>query len=87
MTKVYNIAGDEWESAKIRQLEMDRRVVSATPSLVLTYITNSCKPPELLSRILLHLEDFAKDAWPGVSDEAEPDWQRKWNSGLDVDGL
>ncbi|KAI9464616.1 hypothetical protein BJY52DRAFT_831440 [Lactarius psammicola] len=61
---------DEWESAKLRQLEMDRRV-----------------PPELLSRILLHLEDFAKDAWPGIRDEAELDWQRQWNSGLDVDGL
>ncbi|KAI9440542.1 hypothetical protein H4582DRAFT_2074326 [Lactarius indigo] len=61
---------DEWESAKLRQLEMDRRV-----------------PPELLSRILLHLEDFAKDVWPGIPDEAEADWQRQWHSGLDVDGL
>ncbi|KAH9000303.1 hypothetical protein EDB92DRAFT_485207 [Lactarius akahatsu] len=61
---------DEWESAKLRQLEMDRRV-----------------PPELLSRILLHLEDFAKDAWPGIPDEAEADWQRQWHSGLDFDGL
>ena len=51
------------------------------------YCTHSRKPPELLSRILLHLEDFAKDAWPGVSDEAEPEWQRKWHSGMDVDGL
>ncbi|KAH9072120.1 hypothetical protein EDB83DRAFT_198482 [Lactarius deliciosus] len=44
-------------------------------------------PPELLSHILLHLETFAKDAWPGLPDEAEADWQRQWHSGLDVDGL
>lgn len=61
---------DEWESAKQRQLEMDRRV-----------------PPELLSRILFHLEGFAKDAWPGIPDEAEPNWQMQWHSGMDVDGL
>lgn len=80
---------DEWESAKLRQLEMDRRVVSALSFayFCFPYNTNSCKPPELLSRILLHLEDFAKDAWPGNSDEAEPDWQGRWHSGMDVDGL
>ena len=78
---------DEWKSAKLRQLEMDRRVVSAYSLACFSYNTHSCKPPELLSRILLHLEDFAKDAWPGVPDKAEPDWQRKWHSGLDVDGL
>ncbi len=80
---------DEWESAKLRQLEMDRRVVSACSFAYFRfpYNTYSCKPPELLSRILLHLEDFAKDAWPGIPDEAEPDWQRQWHSGLDVDGL
>jgi hypothetical protein len=80
---------DEWESAKLRQLEMDRRVVSAYSFACFRfpYNTYSCKPPELLSRILLHLKDFAKDAWPGISDEAEPDWQRRWNSGVDVDGL
>ena len=78
---------DEWESAKLRQTEMDRRVVSAYFFACFAYITNSCKPPELLSRILLHVEDFAKDAWPGVEVEVELDWQKKWNSGLDVDGL
>ncbi|KAI9511600.1 hypothetical protein F5148DRAFT_302905 [Russula earlei] len=61
---------DEWESAKLRKLEMDRRV-----------------PPELLSQILLHLEELSKDAWPEIQDMAEEDWQKRWHSGMDVDGL
>lgn len=80
---------DEWESAKLRQIEMDRRVVSASFVAYFRFLYNtySCKPPELLSRILLHLEDFVKDAWPKIPEEAEPDWQRRWHSGTDVDGL
>jgi hypothetical protein len=45
------------------------------------------KPPELLSQILLHLEELSKDAWPETQDAAEEDWQRRWHSGMDVDGL
>ncbi|KAH9967282.1 hypothetical protein BC827DRAFT_1264129 [Russula dissimulans] len=63
-------ASDEWESAKLRQLEMDRRV-----------------PPELLSRILLHLEELTEDAWPEPQDAANEVWQGRWHSGMDVDGL
>lgn len=64
------VASDEWESARLRQLEMDRRV-----------------PPELLSQIFLHLEELSKDAWPEAQDAAEEDWQSRWHSGMDVDGL
>jgi hypothetical protein len=45
------------------------------------------KPPELLSQILLHLEELTKDAWPETQDVAEEDWQKRWHSGMDVDGL
>jgi hypothetical protein len=37
--------------------------------------------------MLLHLEEVAKDAWPEIQDATEEDWQRRWNSGMDVDGL
>lgn len=82
-------ASDEWESAKLRQLEMDRRVVRNSfllTTLVLQRFAPA-KPPELLSQILLHLEELTKDAWPETQDEAEEDWQRRWHSGMDVDGL
>ena len=45
------------------------------------------KPPELLSQILLHLEELTKDAWPETQDVAEADWQKRWHSGMDVDGM
>ena len=45
------------------------------------------KPPELLSRILLHLEELTKDAWPEIQDAANEDWEGRWHSGMDVDGL
>ncbi|KAI0272471.1 hypothetical protein BC834DRAFT_966495 [Gloeopeniophorella convolvens] len=62
---------DEWEAAKRRQLEMDRRV-----------------PPELLSYILLQVDELSKDAWAEPPEnEHETDWQRRWQSGMDVDGL
>ncbi len=80
---------DEWESAKLRQLEMDRRVVRnsfLSTSLVLQR-SAPVKPPELLSQIFLHLGEFAKDAWPETQDVAEEDWQRRWHSGMDVNGL
>ncbi|KAH9993740.1 hypothetical protein BJV74DRAFT_366792 [Russula compacta] len=63
-------ASDEWESAKLRQIEMDRRV-----------------PPELLSRILVHLGELTNDAWPETQNVVEEDWQKRWNSGMDIDGL
>ncbi|KAI0305900.1 hypothetical protein B0F90DRAFT_1694367 [Multifurca ochricompacta] len=44
-------------------------------------------PPELLSRILLHLEELSKDAWPETQDVAESDWQKRWHSGMDIDGF
>ena len=81
---------DEWESAKLRQLEMDSRVVRnlfSPTSLVLYNSFAPAKPPELLSRILLHLEELTKDAWPESQDVAEEDWQKRWHSGMDVDGL
>ncbi|KAI0295958.1 hypothetical protein BC826DRAFT_1174887 [Russula brevipes] len=63
-------ASDEWESAKLRQLEMDRRV-----------------PPELLSQILLHVEELSNDAWPETQNVVEQDWQKRWHSGMDMAGL
>ena len=83
------VASDEWESAKLRQLEMDRRVVrnSFIPYLPCLTRFAPAKPPELLSQIFLRLEALSKDAWPDTQDTAEEDWQRRWHSGMDVDGL
>lgn len=83
-------ASDEWESAKLRQLEMDRRVVSnsySPTSFSFLQPLAPAKPPELLSRILLHLGELANDAWPETQNVVEEDWQKRWNSGMDIDGL
>ncbi|KAH9995589.1 hypothetical protein BJV77DRAFT_229640 [Russula vinacea] len=66
---------DEWESAKLRQLEMDSRVVC------------TCEATRVAITDPSSFGGSHEGRLARSQDVADEDWQKRWHSGMDVDGV